>query len=213
MSLHIFDLDKTLLNGDSSALFSQFLYAKELVDQSYIKREAVLRHSDYDIEDYIALQLEPLLDLKILEIEKLGVEFVANILRPLIYPQGRALIEQLEMAGEQVLIISATVSFIVAPVAKELAVDDFLAIELIANGYRYSDQIQGVASYGIGKVTRFKQWLEQANVSAENSYFYSDSIRDLPLLSEVANPIATNPEPLLHKIAIQREWPVLQWSL
>jgi len=213
MSLHIFDLDKTLLNGDSSALFCQFLYAKGLVDQSYIKREADLRCSDYVIEDYIALQLESLLDLKAQETEKLGVEFTANILCPLIYPQGRALIAQLQMAGEQVLIISATVSFIVAPVAKELGVDDFLAIELQANGYRYSDHIQGVASYGIGKVTRFKQWLKQANVNAENSYFYSDSMGDLPLLSEVTNPIVTNPEPLLHKIAVQREWPVLQWSL
>jgi len=213
MSLHIFDLDKTLINGDSSALFCQFLYAKGLVDQSYIEREAALRHSDYVIEDYIALQLEPLLGLKIQETEKLSVEFAANILCPLIYPQGRALIAQLKMNGEQVLIISATASFIVAPVAKELGVDDVLAIELRANGYCYSDHIQGVASYGTGKLTRFKQWLEQANVSAENSHFYSDSIRDLPLLSEVANPVVTNPEPLLHKIAIQCEWPILQWSL
>lgn len=164
------------------------------------------------IEDYIKLQMQPLLPLTVCEVAKLSDDFVQVRAADYIYQQGKELIEKFVEQGDRVVIVSATAEFIVTAIAKSLGVKDVIAIQVELNDERYTENVKGVASYREGKVARLQQWLEDEKLNLKNSFFYSDSINDLPLLKLVDNPVATNPDEKLKAYALDKGWPVVEFD-
>ncbi len=217
MGLKVFDLDGTLIHCDSSSQFCHFCVSKGLVkDPDYLTKEREVMNSysaqKMQIEDYIKIQLEPLLGLSKEQVAQLSDEFVETQAGQYIYQQGREIIKSYLEAGDRVVIVSATAEFIVKAVAKSLGVEDVIAIQIEEDGVGYSDRVKGTPSYREGKVTRLKAWLAQEQLSLDQSYFYSDSINDLPLLELVDHPVATNPDAKLKALAEGEGWEILEFS-
>ncbi|MDI3324268.1 HAD family hydrolase [Pontibacterium granulatum] len=218
MALAIFDLDETLVAGDSASLFCSYLQDRGLVDEDYIRRDALMmelyNNEQLSMNEYVEFLVEPVLGLHSDEIDALLPDYVSSYVCPRIYPQGRVLLQALKAQGHRPLIISATVTFIVKAVAHELGVEDVLAIDLVKNydGY-YTGAIDGIPSFREGKVQRLAIWCEEQNENLTDALFHSDSINDLALLEQVPNPVATNPDTKLSEIASQRGWNTLNWQL
>lgn len=217
MSLKIFDLDGTLIHCDSSSQFCQFCVSKGLVkDPDYLRKEREIMNSysaqQMQIEDYIALQLQPLLSLTKQQVADLSDEFVTSRAGQYIYREGKEIIQQYLDQGDRVVIVSATAQFIVTAIAKSLGVKDVIAIELEEQQGCYTQKVKGIPSYREGKVTRLQQWLKEQQLSLKNSYFYSDSINDLALLELVDHPVATNPDDKLKGHALSNSWEVLTFD-
>ena len=214
MSLAIFDLDNTLLNGDSDHAWGEFLVKKGIVDESFYRTQndhfyELYKQSKLDIMAYLAFALEPLTRFSLDELSTLHAEFMHTVIAPMRLPKADALLQHHRQQGDYLLIITATNGFVTQPIAKALGVDDILATDPEIKGDAYTGRIVGTPCYQDGKVTRLNQWLQQTRQNLENSYFYSDSINDLPLLERVTNPVATNPDDKLLHIANERHWPVL----
>ncbi|MFT5719735.1 MAG: HAD superfamily hydrolase (TIGR01490 family) [Motiliproteus sp.] len=217
MPLAIFDLDETLVCGDCSSRFCEYLERTGLIDApGFVEGERALmddyRQQRLSMEAYIAFILAPLATMSADQIATLMPTFVDRCISDHIYPQALALLNAHHRRGDRILIISASADFIVQAVAESLGVRDVLAIDLerTPEGH-YSGHIRGVPSYREGKVVRLHAWLEQQSETLAGAYFYSDSINDLPLLERVDNPVATNPDRCLAELANRRGWPVLDW--
>ncbi len=216
MTLAIFDLDETLLAGDSCTLFCQFLVDEGIAAADFLQQDALMMQRYHAqtlvLADYIRFLLEPVMHLSVDEIDALMPVFVARYITPRIYPEARQLLADYQQQGLRPLIISATSEFIVRAVAVQLGVSDLLAIQLQTEDNRYTGNVSGVPTFREGKVTRLHSWLAEQQESLDGALFYSDSINDLPLLEQVAFPVAANPDQALLAIASQRNWPVLQWT-
>ncbi|MBQ0756986.1 MAG: HAD family hydrolase [Amphritea sp.] len=216
MALAIFDLDETLIAGDSCTLFCEFLIAEGFAPKSFLRQDAqmmALYNSEkLVLSEYIQFLIEPLSHLSTAEIDALLPGFVERYVVPRIYPQGLQTLADFKQQGFRPLIISATADFIVKAVAKQLEVSDVLAIQLVSQDDRYTGDIDGVPTFREGKVTRLKNWLIEQQESIDGAYFHSDSINDLALLEQVEYPVAANPDRQLQAIAKERNWPVLNWT-
>lgn len=215
--LHIFDLDETLIAGDSSSLFCEFMCEQGWMDKTtFLAEEARLmdlyHKGELLMEDYVNLQVEPLQQFSKPLLDAGIQTFVSQVMLQKFYPQAIELIKRIKQQGDDILVISATVSFLVKPIAALLELDNVLAIDLVMdeNGMPTS-QIEDQVSYREGKVIRLQQWLAEQGREFENSHFYSDSINDLPLLEYVDFPIVTNPDKTLSQIANDKAWPILDW--
>ena len=187
MSLAIFDLDNTLLNGDSDHAWGEFLVNKGIVDEAFYRRQndhfyELYKQSKLDIMEYLAFALEPLTRFTLAELAALHAQFMAEYINPMRQPKADALLRRHREQGDFLLIITATNGFVTRPIAQALGVDDILATDPEVEGDRYTGRIVGTPCYQEGKVTRLNQWLQQTHHTLDNSYFYSDSINDLPLL-------------------------------
>lgn len=216
MALAIFDLDETLVAGDSCSLFCQFLLTEGLVGSEFVERDqkmmALYNAEALVLDDYIGFFIEPLRHLSIATINEMMPRFVEQYIAPRIYSEAHQMLESQFAIGNRSLIVSATAEFIVNAVAHHLGVSDVLAIRLASEQGFYTGKIDGVPTFRSGKVTRLHSWLIEHDETLEGAQFYSDSINDLPLLEQVDYPIATNPDKQLLQIATQRNWSVLNWS-
>lgn len=216
MSLAIFDLDETLLAGDSCTLFCEFLVAEGIASEEFLHQDALMMEHYHAqtlvLNDYIFFLISPLLELSVNDIDALMSRFVERYITPRFYPEALQLIAEYQQQGRRILIISATCEFIVKAIAKKLGISDVLAIQLQAKDNCYTGKVAGVPTFREGKVIRFQHWLTEQQESINGALFYSDSINDLPLLELVEYPIATNPDYKLLAIATQHHWPVLQWT-
>lgn len=214
MALAIFDLDNTLLGGDSDHAWGEFLCKKGYVNPDEYRIMNDNFYQDYlrgelDIYAYQRFALAPLKGKKPEELEPWHREFMAEAITPLWLPKAAELLEQHHAAGDFLLIITATNSFVTAPIARKLGVHDLIATEPeIVNG-RYTGEITGTPCYQTGKVTRLQQWLEQNGENMVGSYFYSDSHNDLPLLEIVKHPVAVDPDNTLRRVAESRDWKII----
>ena len=215
--LHIFDLDETLISGDSSSLFCEFICEQGWMDKSrFLAEEARLmdlyHRGELLMEDYVRLQVEPLQRLTKPLLDAGIQTFVSQVMLQKFYPQALELLKRIKQQGDEILVISATVTFLVKPIAALLELDNVLAIDLVMdeNGMP-TQEIAGQVSYREGKVIRLQQWLEEENREFEHTHFYSDSINDLPLLEYVDFPIVTNPDENLAQVAKDKTWPTLDW--
>ncbi len=218
MALRIFDLDETLTCCDTSSLFCEYMKDTGLVtDPGFIVEEerlmALYAERKMSVHEYIAFQVKPLADMDVADIDHLTESFVAEVIVPKVYPQAKALLSELRSAGHRLVIVSATAAFIVRAVAKQLGVEDVLAIDLVTENNRYTGEVDGVPTYQEGKVTRLNAWLKSEGETLNGAAFYSDSMNDLPLLEIVEQPVATNPDPRLAVIAEARNWPQLNWTI
>jgi len=212
--LALFDLDNTLLAGDSDHSWGEFVCRRGLVDaQAYEARNNAF-YADYcagqlDVVAYQNFSQEILGRSSLAQLAQWHAEFMQEVIEPLILPKGEALLAQHRAAGDLLVIITATNRFVTAPIAARLGVDTLIATECGMQDGRYSGQITGTPCYQHGKVLRLQQWLAETGHSLEDSYFYSDSRNDLPLLEAVSHPVAVDPDEVLRATAEARGWPVL----
>ncbi len=214
MPLALFDLDNTLLAGDSDYAWGEFLVHENKVDPDHYARMNEQFYADYqqgklDIYEYLRFALAPLATLEPHELVDLHHKFMSQVVSKMWLPAAETLVEKHRAAGDQLMVISATNRFIVEPICHRFGISQIIATEPEQLDGRYTGRVTGVPSYQQGKVTRLQQWLDEKGGSLEGSYFYSDSINDLPLLQVVDQAVAVNPDELLLAEAVQRGWPVL----
>lgn len=214
MSLAIFDLDHTLLNGDSDHAWGEFLVRQQIVDPSFYQRQNDHFYEQYkqgtlDIHEYLAFALEPLTRFPVQELELMHRQFMREFITPMRQAKADALLQQHRERGDFLLIITATNRFITAPIARSMGVDDLLATDPEILGDRYTGRVKGIPCYREGKVQRLHQWLEDTEHTLDDSYFYTDSINDLPLLEEVTHPFVVDADERLQDEARRRNWPLM----
>ncbi|MEZ0121573.1 MAG: HAD family hydrolase [Candidatus Reddybacter sp.] len=214
MPLALFDLDNTLLAGDSDYAWGEFLVDEKKVDPDHYARMNEQFYEDYqlgklDIFEYLRFALAPLAALEPQELVELHRKFMNEVISKMWLPAAEALVEQHRAAGDRLMVISATNRFIVEPICHRFGIKEIIATEPEQIDGRFTGQVAGVPSYQQGKVTRLQNWLAENDETLAGSSFYSDSINDLPLLEVVAKPVAVNPDKLLLAEASQRDWPVL----
>ena len=173
---------------------------------------AAYSRGELAMEEFMDFSLEPMIGRTPEEVEHLVEPWVEDIIEPLIYSDATKTIARHRQNGDRILVISASGTHLVTPIAARIGIDEVLGIELdVAHGV-YSGKTVGVLTYREGKVARLTQWLEQEGESLEGAYFYSDSRNDLPLLSKVDFPQVVNPDPVLQAHAEQAGWPIHQWT-
>jgi len=214
MTLAIFDLDHTLLSGDSDHAWGEFLIGKEVVDAEAHRRAnehyyAQYRAGTLDIFEFLAFALKPLARHDREQLDAWHREFLATRIRPMITPAARALVEQHRRQGHTLMIVTATNRFVTAPIAREFGIEHLLATEPEEVDGRFTGRVAGIPCYREGKVARLRQWLEQHRETLVGSWFYSDSHNDLPLLELVDHPVVVHPDDVLRREAVARRWPVL----
>ena len=214
--LALFDLDNTLLAGDSDHAWGEFLISKDLVDASEHRRKNDDFYEQYklgalDIHGYVKFTLAPILNLSIAERNQLHKEFMQEAITPLLLESARLLVNQHRDAGDFCIIITATNEFITAPVADLFQVDHLLATELEMKNSHFTGNISGIPCYQSGKVEKLQHWIDSTNTELRisESVFYSDSINDLPLLQLAGTPIAVDPDDKLRETAKNANWKII----
>ena len=214
MTLAIFDLDNTLLNGDSDHAWGVFLAAQGIVDAEAHSRANDQFYQDYlngelDVLVYQRFVLQPLAQFSMDELNALRERFMTSHVQPMLQTKAAELLQQHRDQGDTLMIITATNHFITEPIAKLLGVEHLIATNPeVVNG-RFTGEVSGTPSFQGGKVTRLQQWLSENNATLEGAWFYSDSINDAPLLEQVANPVVVDPDPSLEAMARERGWPLM----
>ncbi|MEN8175365.1 MAG: HAD family hydrolase [Pseudomonadota bacterium] len=214
MALAIFDLDNTLLNGDSDYLWGVFLAEKGVVDRHHYERENERFYAEYkagelDIYEFLAFSLRPLAEHRLEDLQLWREEFLASRIETLITPAALDLLEKHREAGDTLMIVTATNSFVTAPIADRLGVPHLIATDPEIAAGRYTGRVSGEPSFREGKVSRLKAWVADNGSSLDGSWFYSDSHNDIPLLEIVDHPVAVDPDDELHRLAESRGWPVI----
>lgn len=214
MNLAIFDLDNTLLAGDSDYLWGKFLVEKALVDPVLYEQENQRFYDEYkagtlDIFEFLEFSLAPLSRLPLATLTELHKEFMQNKIDSIWLPKAQELLEKHRQKNDFLLVITATNHFVTAPIAKKLGVDDIIATMPEFINDRYTGKVAGIPCFQAGKVERLHKWMQDNNYSLKESYFYSDSYNDLPLLLEVTYPVAVDPDKRLRKHAEKHGWPIL----
>jgi len=214
MTLAIFDLDNTLIAGDSDHLWGQFVCEQALVDSASFARDNERFYRDYqagnlDIDAYLRFALGPLKGRSPDELAPLHRQFMREKIEPIILPQALRLIDSHRRQGHRLLVITATNHFITRPIVDALGIADLLACEAEISDGRYTGEPTGIPSYHSGKVLRLQAWLQQQQLALAGSWFYSDSHNDLPLLEQVDYAVAVDPDPTLKARAQESSWPII----
>ncbi|MDS4028787.1 MAG: HAD family hydrolase [Candidatus Contendobacter sp.] len=214
MSLAIFDLDNTLLGGDSDYLWGRFLVEQGLVDGEYYERENQRYYDQYqagtlDIHEFLAFMLRPLAENPLAELLNWRVRFIEAKIRPILLPRATELVARHRDAGDTLLIVTATNRFITEPIAELLSVPHLLATEPEFAAGRYTGRVHGIPCFQHGKVKRLDEWLDATGHDLADSWFYSDSHNDLPLLDRVVHPVAVDPDAVLAEHARRHGWPII----
>jgi len=216
--LYVFDMDETLVNGDCAMLWNAFMVKKGIVlSPDFLAKDkammALYAQGKMDMEEYLAFTLASLSTIPATEIDTLVDEFVTEDVMPKVFPEAQALVKTLKADKVPLLIISATVTFIVKKVAKKLGIEHAIGIDLFIENGCYSTKVSGVPSYREGKIQRLKTWIAENNVQFDAIHFYTDSINDLPLCLYADHAYLINPCPQLIERAKQHpDWPVYHWG-
>lgn len=214
MALAIFDLDNTLLGGDSDYLWGRYLAENGIVDGDSYHQTNLAFYQDYqagklDMQAFLEFVFTPLKDNPMEDLLRWRAEYLAQKIAPIILPQGRQLIESHRARGDALLIITATNEFLTRPIADELGIEQLIATRPEQKNGRFTGKVAGVPSFQKGKVERLQAWLAEHDESLSGSVFYSDSHNDLPLLEQVESPIAVDPDDILRQTAQKRGWKIL----
>ncbi len=214
--LALFDLDNTLLGGDSDHAWGEFIITKGLVDASSHRAVNDAFYKQYldeilDIHAYVEFTLQAVVKLDAQQRAELHAEFMKQVIEPMILAAGEALVDKHRNAGDLCLMITATNSFITRPIAARFGMNEILATELETSGGKLTGKIAGIPCYRQGKIDKLKQWLEQAPVdfSLNEACFYTDSINDLALMELVGEPVAVDPDARLEQISLANKWPIV----
>lgn len=214
MALALFDLDNTLLSGDSDYEWGQFLIGKNLVDAKAYELANDRFYEDYkqgtlDIYEFCAFTFKFLSTQSMSTLKALHLEFMQEKITPLMGDAAKSLVKKHQKRGDTLVVITATNSFITRPIADAFGIPHLIATEAkIVNG-KYTTEVEGIPSFQEGKVSRLGEWLKTNDENMDNSVFYSDSHNDLPLLKLATTPVAVDPDEQLSAIAKQRGWQII----
>lgn len=217
MNLALFDLDNTILAGDSDFEWAQFLISRGVVDREIQEAKNVEFYEHYkagtlDIDAFLEFQLAPLTRHPRAELDNWHREYMERHIRPLISDQARALVRSHLDAGDLCVVVTATNSFVTAPIAREFGIAHLVATEPEHAGGEFTGGVHGIPSFREGKIARVESWLAGLGHdwhSFKRSWFYSDSLNDLPLLAKVTDPVAVDPDPTLERHAREHGWPII----
>jgi len=212
--LALFDLDNTLLGGDSDHAWGDWLCERGILDGATYKARNDAFYQDYlagrlNITDYLNFTLAIFGRTEMAQLDAWHREFMSECIEPIILPKALALLDKHRAAGDKLVIITATNRFVTAPIAARLGVDTLLATECEMVDGRYTGRTTDVPCFKEGKVTRLNRWMQENGYTLDGASFYSDSMNDLPLLEQVAHPVAVDPDPNLLAEAQKRGWPVM----
>ena len=219
MKLALFDLDGTLIPKDSDHAFGEFIITLGWADAAEFKRRNDRFYDDYvrgtlDIAAYVDFATAPWRGRSTAELDRAMQRFLDLVVRPMLTPAARELVQRHQHAGDLVAIVTATNDFVTRPIAGLFGVEHLIATDLTRDAHgRVTGAIAGTPAFREGKVARVEHWLQQRGQAwsdFDGSTFYSDSSNDLPLLEKVTDPVATNPGPELARVAHERGWPVLK---
>ena len=214
-NLALFDLDNTLLAGDSDYNWSLFLIREGLLDAKTHHDRNEQFYADYkngslDIIEFLKFQLIPLSQHKKVFLDKLHQKYMQQVIRPMMTDKAQALVDKHKAAGDVCVVITATNSFVTKPIATAYGIEHLIGSDPEMVNGEYTGGVTGVPSFQAGKVTRINQWLAergQTLASFDKSYFYSDSFNDLALMKLVTNAVAVNADDILKAYAEQHAWP------
>jgi len=214
MKLALFDLDNTLLDGDSDYLWGEFLIARGVVDGDWYRRENDRFYQRYqagelDIRAFLRFALKPLAEHPRDLLEAWRNDFLEEQIMPRIGTEALKLVDQHRNQGETPVIITATNRFVTEPIAQLFGIDHLLATEPEVQAGQFTGEVSGTPCFQDGKLIRLKEWLGGETAGLEQACFYSDSRNDLPLLEAVGRPVAVNPDPALQAVAQSRGWPIM----
>ena len=214
-NLALFDLDNTLLAGDSDYNWSLFLIREGLLDAKTHHDRNEQFYADYkngslDIVEFLKFQLIPLSQHKKVFLDKLHLKYMQEVICLMMTDKAQALVDKHKAAGDLCVVITATNSFVTKPIATAYGIENLIGSDPEMVNGEYTGGVSGVPSFQAGKVTRINQWLAergQTLAGFEKSYFYSDSFNDLALMKLVTNPVAVNADEILQKYAEENAWP------
>jgi HAD superfamily hydrolase (TIGR01490 family) len=214
LPLAIFDLDNTLLGGDSDYLWGIYLAERGIVDGEEYERLNERFYCDYregrlDIFQFLRFSLRPLRDNCRQDLLRWRSEFLAEKIEPIILPRARELVERHRSAGDTLLIVTATNEFVTAPIAQRFGVPNLIATIPEQIDGRYTGEVLGTPSFQAGKVKRLEEWLVRSRRDLTGSTFYSDSHNDIPLLERVDHPVAVDPDAELARHATGHGWSII----
>jgi HAD superfamily hydrolase (TIGR01490 family) len=217
MKLVLFDLDNTLLAGDSDFEWAQFLIQRGVLDRELYEARNQTFYAQYkagtlDIHAFLDFQLKPLARHPRAQLDAWHADFMQQKIHPIMTPAAQQLVQRELQSADLLAIVTATNSFVTAPIARAFGIDHLIATEPEQVNGEYTGKVSGTPSFRDGKITRLHDWLNAQGKTLPDfseSWFYSDSLNDLPLLECVTNPVAVDPDDTLRAIAIERGWPVL----
>lgn len=222
MKLILFDLDNTLLNGDTQSEWGSYLASRgHLSLEEYRQRMSIFEQEYHqgrlNIQELMEYQIQILKRYPKEKLELWSEEFVEERIRPLIVEKGWKTVREHQAAGDELILITATNQFLTTPISRMLGIRHLIASREERDfNDNYTGRLFGVPSYKEGKVKRLQEWLQEQNRSLkdyEESWFYSDSHNDLPLLSIVSHPMIVNPDPLLRKHAEEKQWKIIDFGI
>lgn len=217
MNLALFDLDNTLLAGDSDFEWAQFLIEKKVLNRKLFEARNIAFYEQYkagtlDIHEFLDFQFKPLAQNSHQQLNTWHNEFMAKKIQSLIAPGAPKLIEKHMLDGDLCIIITATNRFVTAPIAKTLGIQHLIATEPEQENGEFTGRVSGTPCFREGKITCLENWLDAHNLtwlSFLQSWFYSDSLNDLPLLNKVTHPVAVDPDNTLRNHAEKNNWPII----
>lgn len=214
MKLAIFDLDNTLLAGDSDYAWGQFMADVGAVDREDYEARNRAFYEDYmagtlDIDAFLKFSLAPLARHEPEQLRAWHEAFLTRVIDPMITPAARRLVTHHRDKGHTLMIITATNAFVTRPIARRFEIEHLLATEPEMIDGRYTGNYVGTPTFQAGKIDALEEWLAAQSAKPETTWFYSDSRNDIPLLERVDHPVAVDPDPHLREHADARNWPVM----
>jgi HAD superfamily hydrolase (TIGR01490 family) len=216
LQLALFDLDNTLLNGDSDYQWGQFLIEQGILNGEHTAQNLQF-YQDYkdgrlDIVAFLEFQLKPLAAYSREQLDSWHKMYMDRKVLPMVTEKSRALVEKHRANGDLLVMITATNSFVTTPIAREYGIENLIATTPEEIDGKFTGRVSGIPSFKEGKVTRLNQWLQQRGEtldSFDTAWFYSDSHNDLPLMQIVNKPVAVNADPILAEYAKANGWPTM----
>jgi HAD superfamily hydrolase (TIGR01490 family) len=213
--LALFDLDNTLLSGDSDFEWAQFLIEKGVLDREVYEAQNRQFYDAYkagtlDIHKFLDFQLKPLSRHSRSQLDEWHAEFMEERIRPLITQKARDLVDSHKSDAR--VVITATNSFVTWPIAREFGIENLIATEPEEVNREFTGRVKGVPAFREGKVERLNAWLTEHGLvwnRLQETWFYSDSLNDLPLLIRVSHPVAVDPDETLKEHALANDWQVI----
>jgi HAD superfamily hydrolase (TIGR01490 family) len=215
LNLALFDLDNTILAGDSDYNWSRFLIQEGYLDGAIHAEKNEKFYADYkagtlDIFAFVEFQFKPLARNPRTVLNQLLKKYVEEVIKPMITEKARALVKRHQDEGDLIIVITATNSFITKPIAELFGIENLIGTDPEEKEGEFTGKVSGLPSFKEGKVTRLEAWLKGKNLSLasfEKSYFYSDSHNDLPLMQKVTHPVAVDSDDILSEYAQSKGWP------
>ena len=217
MDLVLFDLDNTLLIGDSDFEWAQFLISRGVIDPEVQEAKNQRFYQQYvdgtlDIFEFLEFQLSPLARHPRAQLDAWHAEFMHERVLPMIGDAARSLVRDHLADNAMVAVVTATNSFVTGPIVREFGIEHLVATVAAQENGQFTGKPRGMPAFKAGKIDRVDDWLERIGLhwgSFERTWFYSDSHNDLPLLARVSDPVAVDPDERLREHAEAAGWPVI----